>query len=96
MRDLLRRSGRSAGAALLLVFGAVAAVAAQEGGQSAFQAVPGGVVNQERLPATPLVFAAYALVWVILIAYVFLLWRRLGRVEHELADLTKKAQAKAR
>jgi CcmD family protein len=96
VRDLLRRSGRSAGAALLLVFGAVAAVAAQEGGQSAFQAVPGGVVNQERLPATPLVFAAYALVWVILIAYVFLLWRRLGRVEHELADLTKKAQAKAR
>jgi CcmD family protein len=96
VRDLLRRSARSAGAALLLVFGAVAAVAAQEGGQSAFQAVPGGVVNQERLPATPLVFAAYALVWVILIAYVFLLWRRLGRVEHELADLTKKAQAKAR
>ena len=96
MRVLLRRSGLSAGAALVMLFGLASVAAGQEGGQSAFQAVPGGVVNQERLPATPLVFAAYALVWVILIAYVFLLWRRVARVEHDLADLTKKAEAKGR
>ena len=33
---------------------------------------------------------AYAFVWVALLAYVFLLWRRLGRVEHELADVNAR------
>ena len=41
--------------------------------------------RRETLPALPLVYAAYAFVWVVLIAYVFMLWRRIGRVERELA-----------
>ena len=40
----------------------------------------------ETMPAAPLVFIAYAFVWVALIVYVFFLWRRLGRVERELAE----------
>ena len=47
-------------------------------------------ITRENLPATPLVYAAYGFVWVALVAYVFLLWRRIGRVERELADVTAK------
>ena len=42
---------------------------------------------QEKLPATPLVFIAYAFVWGALAFYVFLMWRRLARVERDLADV---------
>lgn len=49
--------------------------------------VPADTLPREELPATPLVFAAYAFVWVALVAYVFVLWRRLTRVERELADV---------
>jgi CcmD family protein len=48
---------------------------------------------QETIPAAPLVLAAYSIVWVALLAYVFLLWRRLGRVERELADVTTQLRA---
>ena len=34
----------------------------------------------ETLPATPLVFAAYGFCWVALFVYVFVIWRRLGRI----------------
>lgn len=43
--------------------------------------------QRETLPAAPFVFGAYAFVWVALLVYVFVLWRRLGRVERELADV---------
>ena len=42
------------------------------------------------LPATPLVFAAYAVAWIALVLYVFGLWRKLGRVERELQDLRSR------
>jgi CcmD family protein len=41
----------------------------------------------EQLPAAPLLIAAYAFVWVALIGYVWSLWRRMTRVERDLADL---------
>jgi len=44
----------------------------------------------ESLPAEPLVIGAYAFVWVALVVYVFMLWRRIGRVEQELADVTAR------
>jgi CcmD family protein len=52
--------------------------------------------QQEHLPATPLVFSAYGFVWVALATYVFTLWRRVGRVERELADVTSRLEAKRR
>jgi CcmD family protein len=47
---------------------------------------------REVLPATPLVFYAYAFVWVALIAYVFLMWRRMARVEQDLAAVQRRLQ----
>ena len=43
----------------------------------------------EQLPAAPLVIGAYAFVWVALLVYVLVLWRRLGSVERELAALRR-------
>jgi CcmD family protein len=57
--------------------------------QSGFEIVKPGEI-QENLPATPLVFIAYAFVWGALAFYVFLMWRRLGRVERDLADVRGK------
>lgn len=71
-------------AAAILVAGAT--VAAQ--GTQGF--VPATDIAKESLPATPLLYGAYGFVWVALIAYVFLLWRRIGRVERELADVNAK------
>ena len=49
---------------------------------------PATSITSESLPATPLVYAAYGAVWVILLLYVFVLARRLSRVERELRDVT--------
>jgi len=61
-----------------------------------FETVPKGELGQETLPATPLVFIAYAFVWVAMIVYVISLVRRIGRVEHELGDLQSKLRADKR
>ena len=50
-----------------------------------FEVVKGG--GTESLPATPLVFIAYAFVWVVVFFYVITLWKRIGRVEREVRDL---------
>ena len=55
--------------------------------------LPPGQTLQEQLPATPLVFAAYAFVWVALLVYVFILFSRLKKVERELVDLQSKSRA---
>ncbi|HEX7084858.1 MAG TPA: CcmD family protein [Vicinamibacterales bacterium] len=41
----------------------------------------------EQLPAQPLLFAAYGFVWVAVLVYVWLLWRRLGAVQRDLETL---------
>ena len=42
---------------------------------------------QDTLPGGPLLYAAYAFVWGALVTYLFVLWRRIGRVERELTML---------
>jgi CcmD family protein len=46
----------------------------------------------EQLPAAPLLMAAYAFVWVALLVYVWSLWKRMGRLERELAELRRRVQ----
>ena len=79
------------GVTVLALIGWPAMVGAQEP-QSQF--VPADRLPQEVLPATPFVFGAYAFVWVALVVYVFALWRRLARVERELADVRAKLAAR--
>ena len=81
---------------ILLVLLPGAAVGAQQPAQPAApqgEFVPVASLPQaEQLPAAPLVIAAYATVWVALLAYVWLLWKRMTKLERELADLQRRVQ----
>ena len=46
---------------------------------------------EDQLPAAPLFVAAYAIVWVVVFGYLWSIWRRLGKVERELSDLSRRA-----
>lgn len=50
----------------------------------------------ERLPAAPLLVGAYGFVWVMVLLYLLMLWRRLGRVEREVADLARQVADRRR
>ena len=63
-----------------------AAVFAQPG-QSEFRPVT-EVPASEQMPSAPLVIAAYAFVWLAFTAYAWMMWRKLGKVEHELQVLS--------
>jgi CcmD family protein len=63
-------------------------------GESGFQPIKPGDLVQEHLPATPLVFAAYAVVWVTLVLYVLSLWRRIAKAEREVAVVAAKLEAR--
>jgi CcmD family protein len=49
--------------------------------------------NAEQIPAVPLVLTAYGLVWVGVLFYVWLTWRRIGKVEMELQQLARKTKS---
>lgn len=49
--------------------------------------------EQEQLPAAPLVIGAYAVVWVAVVLYLWSIWRRLARVERELAQVSRRIAA---
>ena len=51
-------------------------------------------VAKHELPTGPLVYGAYSFVWLALLVYVFLLWRRIARVEGELAEVNRKLKGK--
>ena len=51
---------------------------------------PATNIGKESLAAGPLVYTAYAIVWLVLIGYVFMLWRRLDRVEKELREVAAR------
>ena len=52
--------------------------------------------NQEQLPATPLVIAAYAVAWLAVFLYLWSIWRRLSRVEGEMASLSRRVADRSR
>ena len=56
-------------------------------GQSEFRPVT-EIPPGEQLPSAPLVIAAYAFVWLAFVAYVFVMWRKLGKVEQDLTALS--------
>lgn len=56
-------------------------------GQSEFQPVT-EVPASEQMPSAPLVIAAYAFVWLAFMVYVWMMWRKLGKVDQELRTLS--------
>jgi len=52
--------------------------------------------TQEQLPATPLVAAAYGVAWGAVLVYVWTIWRRLARVEREIAEVSRRIAAGTR
>ena len=44
---------------------------------------------RETLPAAPMVFIAYSVAWIALAVYTFTLYRKLGKVEQDLAELRR-------
>jgi CcmD family protein len=81
-----------------------AGAAAQTTGQSAGQ--PAGqtaaqdefvpideLPPEDRLPAAPFLVAAYTITLVLLAGYVWLLWRRLGVVQHELNEVRRATRS---
>jgi len=91
------RRWRRAALVLLLIAG-LGGLAGQTVGaaQPAEQSVPDGFVPmddvppEEQLPAAPLLAAAYIVVWVLAIGYLWTIWRRLGSVEKELAEALRR------
>jgi len=78
---------------LLLVLLPGALLWAQQPAAPQGEFVPLSSIPQaEQLPAAPLVIAAYAFVWVALLVYVWSLWRRMTKLERELADLQRRVQ----
>ncbi len=82
--------------ALGLVIGLAAGVAVLDAAQPPTTAAQDGFVPmpdippEDQMPAAPLVAAAYAVVWAIAVGYLWTLWRRLGTVEAELADVARR------
>ena len=48
------------------------------------------VPPEDQLPAAPLLVAAYALLWIAVVGYLWSIWRRMMTVERELSDLSKR------
>lgn len=61
-----------------------------------FVPVAPGDLQQEQIPAAPLVFAAYAIVWLALAFYVVTVWQRVSRVEAELRAVTARLEERGR
>ena len=47
---------------------------------------------EEKLPAAPLLIAAYSVAWIGIAGYLFSIWRRLGRVEVDIAEIARRVQ----
>ncbi len=78
--------------ALLLI--ALPAVAMQQPPSPPEGFVPASSLpGQEQLPAAPLVIVAYAVVWLLVLGYLWSIWSRLGRAERELTDVNRRLAA---
>ena len=64
---------------------------AQEGFVPADQLPP-----DDKLPAAPLLMAAYAIAWIAVLVYLWSIWQRLAKVERELADVSRRIESGAR
>ena len=57
-------------------------------GAATIRGLPVTEFRQVSTPSAPLVIAAYAFVWLAFMVYVWMMWRKLGKVEQELTHLS--------
>jgi CcmD family protein len=75
----------------------VLAQAAQPKGEAQSEFVPvDQLPTQEQMPAAPLVIAAYAIAWIGIFIYLASIWRRLQKVDRELADVARRVAERSR
>jgi CcmD family protein len=58
--------------------------------------VPVADAATERLPAARFVMTAYGVAWVVIFVYLWSIWRRLDRVERELAEVARRGREQGR
>ena len=97
--DGIRRHRAAAGRRALCVM-ALAATARPCARSSRPTAATDGFVPVEQpagrrssCPAAPLVMGAYAVAWIAVFGYLWSIWQRLGRVERELAEVSRRVAA---
>lgn len=76
----------------LMLLSAPALAAAQPPNQDGFVPVA-QLPGQEEMPAAPLVAAAYGVAWAAVLLYLFSIWRRLGAVDRELAEVARRLKS---
>jgi CcmD family protein len=72
----------------LVGFAGMNALVFGQPGQSEFVPV-NELPASEQLPAAPLLIAAYLFVWAAMLFYVWSLWRRLGKVERDISEVSQ-------
>jgi hypothetical protein len=50
----------------------------------------------ERMPSAPYVIAAYAVVWIVAMFYMWTIWKREGRLEDDMQTLARRQKDAAR
>jgi len=87
---MIRRCTMAVVSLLLLAAPHIVALGAQPpAGQSEFVPV-NGLPESEKLPAAPLLVAAYCVFLVLMVFYVWTVWRRLNKVESEMRSLEQR------
>ena len=87
---MIRRIGISLLAVVTVLFGAAVAFAAQpQPAQDGFVPVT-GVPATEQIPAAPLVVGAYAFFLLLMVFYLWTIWRRIGKVEEDMRALQRR------
>ncbi len=86
-----------AGAVLLIALAATPAIAQQPPAGTPDGFVPvDSLPVAEQLPAAPLVIGAYAVAWVAVFGYLWSIWQRLGRVERDILEVSRRVAAGGR
>jgi hypothetical protein len=92
---MVRRIGVTLAAIVPALFTVATAVAAQsQPAQDGFVPVT-GVPASEQIPAAPLVVGAYAFFLLLMVFYLWTIWRRIGKVEADMRALERRQGASA-